>query len=460
MNPYRPAMTFYQKSERVLTMKFFAAIIAVLLMLSGYPVHAQPAVPDSVKLGSLQEVIGLAIKNNPTQAVYQQQVKQAEYNYKASKGFIYPNISGSFNGQDNLHLAVTPIPGILINQPGTTYYAQFGKKFTYNAGLNVNENIFDWSSVLQSAVAKNNIMLVQLQQTAYIQSLKEQAAKLYFSVLISKASLKVNNQDLALADSLVKLSKQRLQEGTADVLAVNQAMINYNNVLQNKAQSHQMYDQAIDNLKILLGEKAFNELNLTEEISLDSVSTIGRISMGEDKSVEVYRQQLVCAVLQRRQQRSSAYPKLGFNGYFGAQQYRNDFGLSFNNEAWTGYRYIGLSLNAPLFTGFANTNKYRSSLIQQEIAGLQYKTAQEQSMVNDRLLLKNYADYTDMSRASASSYTLYHSNVSLNREKYQEGVISMDVYLKAFEDYLKAENAHLNNLSQLLSVQATILSRD
>lgn len=415
---------------------------------------------DTLKLNTLQEAIFLSIKNNPTQAIYQQQVKQAKYNYQASRGFLYPNVNGSFNGQDNLHLAVTPIPGILINQPGTTYYAQFGKKFSYNTGLNVNENIFDWSAILQSAVAKNNIMLMELQQTAYIQSLKDQVAKLYFSIIIGKASMKLNDRDLALADSLVKLSKLRLQEGTTDALAVNQAMINYNNVLQNKAQSSQLYDQGIENLKIILGEKALSELSLTEEITLDSFSAINQISLNRDKSIDVYRQQLILSALQSKQQRSAAYPKLGFNGYFGVQQFRNDFGLSFNNDAWTGYRYIGMSLNVPLFTGFANTNKYRSSVAQQQIAEMQYKNAQEESAINDRLLLKNYAAYTEMVKASANSYLLYRTNVSLNREKYQEGIITMDIYLKAFEDYLKAENAHLTNLSQLFSTQATILSRD
>lgn len=439
-------------------MRFFTFLIVLLSYIQ--TINAQSAPADTLKLASLQETIALSVKNNPTQAIYQQQIKQALSNYKASKGYLYPNISGNFNAQDNLHLAVTPIPGILINQPGTTYYAQFGKKYTYNTGLTLNENIFDWSSVLQSAIAKNNIMLVELQQSSYLQSLKDQAAKLYFSILIGKASIKTNSEDLTLADSLVVLSKQRLSEGTSDALSVNQAMINYNNALQNKAQSHQVYEQGIENLKIVLGEKAFTELSLSEEIDLNAVKAPKMPGLQMDKNIEVYRQQFLISALQSKQQRSVAYPKLGLTGYFGAQQFKNDFGLSFNNDAWTGYRYIGLSLSVPLFTGFTNLNKYRSSIAQQQIAQLQYNTAKEQSAVNDRLLLKNYQDYTAMTMAAANSYQLYRSNVSLNRQKYQEGIINMDVYLRSFEDYLRAENTYLNNLSQLLSTQATILSRN
>src|SRR5471030_524411 len=109
-------------------------LLFVVLFLIEYNGFAQTK-PDTVRINSLSDVFTAAIKHNPTQAVYQLQIKQAQYNYKASKGYLYPNASASFNGQDNLHLAVTPIPGILIGQPGTTFYAQFGKKYTYNTGV-------------------------------------------------------------------------------------------------------------------------------------------------------------------------------------------------------------------------------------------------------------------------------------------------------------------------------------
>jgi outer membrane protein len=410
---------------------------------------------DTTHLGTVNDVISAVIKTNPTQAIYQQQVKQAGYNHKAANGAFYPGISGSFSGQDNLHLAVTPVPGELIGQPGTTFYAQFGKKYAYNTGITVNENVFDWTLVLQSAIAKNNITLTELQQAYFTQSLKEQAARLYFSLQISQASRNIANNDLAMADSLVTLARQRLNEGTSDALALNQAQINYNNVLQNEAQSQQLYDQGVENLKILLGVKPLTELALPQGQEPD----LGTITPGIDKNLEVYRQQFVLAGLQSKAQKAVAYPKLSINGYFGAQQFRNDFGLGFGSGDWSGYRYVGLNLNVPIFTGLANSYRYKSSQVQAQIAEQQYNTAVEQSQINDRLLLKNEMTYTAWVKAAESSFHLYATNVRLNRQKYQEGIINMDTYLKAFEDYLRAENTYLSNLSQLLSVKATILSR-
>jgi len=164
-------------------------------------------------------------------------------------------------------------------------------------------------------------------------------------------------------------------------------------------------------------------------------------------------------LLQSKEQRATAYPKLSATGYFGGQQYRNDFGLSFTNDAWSGYRYVGINLSIPIFTGFSNSNKYKSAVAAHEIARQQYDNAKQQSAINDRLLLKNHDDYLNMVRAAESNFKLYYQNLLLTKQKFTEGIISVDVYFKAFQDYLTAENTYLNDLSQLLSVKATIISR-
>ncbi|HEY0244461.1 MAG TPA: TolC family protein [Mucilaginibacter sp.] len=431
-------------------------VLIIVFVIAHLKANAQT---DTISINSLAEVFNAAIKHNPTQAVYQLQIRQAQYNYKAAKGFIYPNASASFSGTDNLHLAVTPIPGILIGQPGTTFYAQFGKKYAYNTGITLGQDLVDWQSIYQAEIAKSNIRLNEVQQDSYIQSLKEQVARLYFSVLIAKASLNISKLDSIYADSLLNLSKQRLQQGVTDAISANQAAINYNNVLQNKAQSKQLYEQGIENLKILLGEKPDNELMLSENIELDLLTADELTKLGTDRSLEVYEQQIQLADVQRKSQRSSAYPKLSASAFFGGQQFRDNFGLSLNNNAFSGYRYIGLNLSVPIFTGFTNSNKYQSAVIQKEIAQVQYDNALKQSQINDRLLIKNITNYADAVKASGKSFKLYGANLQLNKQKYQEGILAMDAYLRTFQDYLTAENAYLNNLSQLLSTRATLLSR-
>src|ERR1700761_8186228 len=119
----------------------------------------------------------------------------------------------------------------------------------------------------------------------------------------------------------------------------------------------------------------------------------GTPALGADKNLVVYRQQQDIAGLQSRSQRSQAYPKITATGFLGDQQFRDDFSLAFGNNAWSAYNYVALNITIPLFTGLTNTYKYRSALVQKDIADLQLKSAADQSAINDRLLLKNHADY-------------------------------------------------------------------
>lgn len=414
---------------------------------------------STLKISSLAEILQKAVLSNPKQAIYQQRIRQATYNYKAARGFLLPVASGTFNGTDNLSLGVTPVPGELVGQPGTTFYAQFGKRYNYNAGLNLGQTLFDWQAIQQSAIAKKNIELNRLDQESFVQNLKEQTARVYLTVLVAKGSLFIAGRDEQLADSLVVLVRQRFAEGTTDQLAVNQSLINYNNIQQNKQKSQVLYDQGIENLKILLGEHPSAEIILTEELPSGVADTEIFTQPGKDHTLDTYLVQSELAGLQSKSQQAVAYPKLSANAYFGGQQFRNDFGFSFRENAWSRYQYIGISLSVPFFTGFTNTNKYRSSKVQTEIAHLQYAEAKQNSAVNDQLLLKNLATYQQLLKASAQNFKLYGSTMQLNKQKYQEGLVSMETYLKAFLDYLNAENMYLNDLSQLYTVKATLIAR-
>ena len=437
-------------------------ILSVVFLLAGgtlLPVSTLGQ-DTTVVISSFDALWGQVLKNNPTERVYELNIRKAGEDRAASRSFLYPNVSGSFNGQDNLSLAITPVPGELVGRPGTTYNVQFGKHYTYGTGFGASESIFDWTSVFQSRIAGNGILLNQAQAAVYEQTLKEQTARYYYAVLVASSSLKVAKSDQGLADSLVQVAQKLLNEGVTDAIALNQAKINYNDVTQNLAQSRQLYDQGMANLKILLGKPAGASIVLADSLDIRLEQNGIALSIAPDRNLEVYRRQLTAAVLDRKQKLAAFYPSLSLDGYYGVQQYQNDFGLSFKSGAWSNYSYIGMSLNVPLFTGFANQQRLKSSATSLHIAEIQYESASLQSQVNDDLLLKQYGNYLQMTHASRENFVLYGDNLELARQKFAEGLLATDAYLKVFEDYLGAENTYLNNLSNVYSTQATILARN
>ncbi len=415
--------------------------------------------PNIVTLSSLDHAFQKALKSNPRQNIYRLRTRQAIYNHKSALGFLLPSASGTFNGTDNLSLGVTPVPGELVGEPGTTFYAQFGKRYNYNAGLNLSQVLFDWQVIQETAIAKKNIELSQADELSFTQKLKEQVAQVYFTTLIAKSAVKLAEMDEMLADSLVQIAKQSFAHGSTDQLILNQSIINANQIQQNKTRSYNLYEQGKENLKLLLGENPLDKIELKEELQRITSTVADLNIIGKDQSLDSYRVQAEIAVLKSKSQRAIAYPKFLASAYFGGQQFRNDLGLSLKDNAWSRYQYIGVGLSIPFFTGFTNSNKYKSSKVQSDITQLQYTEAKRTTAINDKMLLKNLDTQYQLAGSSLANFELYGSTLQLSRQKHMEGLISMDIYFKTFMDYLNAENLYLNDLSQLYTIKAILISR-
>lgn len=408
-----------------------------------------------ITINNLDDLWKIALAQNPNQKVYNLKREQLGYDYKTSQSFYYPQAAASFNGQDNLIQSVTPVPGIIFNKPGTVYL-QFGKHYTYNTGLTLTKNLFDWQALLLSKIVKENSKLNDIQQEAFEQTLKTQIGQYYYTSLVVKASREIAEKDWLLADSIYGAIKNKFNQGLTDASAVNQAEINRNNIRQNSLQSEQLYNQAIANIKIIGGIPAAASIVIINPVVYNQSTNL---MLGNDKTLVPFINSITIADLQRKTQNASFLPKLTTTGYFGFQQFQNNLEMSFAKNAWSDYQYIGLVLNWPLFTGFANSNKLKSISIQKKVAAQNYNAAKEQSSINDSLLISNYRVYSNMTTTSERSFNLYGKSLELSLQKFREGLISIDVYLKTFQDYLAAENMYLSNLSNLCLTKAAIEAR-
>ena len=440
-------------------MNRYVTIWLLQLLITGFVSNA--ATGDTIRVTTLESLYKLAIQHNATQKVYDLKREQTGYDYKASNSYLYPQMNGSFGGQDNLKLATTPVPGELLGQPGKTIYLQFGKKYVYNAGFNITENIFNWQLVLQAQLSKQNKTLNDLQQVSFEQSLKTQIGQYYYSLLIARASLEISQKDLVLADSVTQLIKQRFQQGLTDASAVNNALIDYNNVQQNIFQSEELIKQSLSGIRIQTGMAYQDTLivvnpenNIVEDYPLQK-----QFNLGEDRTLLVYPQNIKLAELQKKAQQAALLPSLSVGAYYGFQQFGNDLSLSIQKGTWLDYQYLSLNLNLPIFTGFNTSNKIKSMDVQKRIAIQQYRDACDQSKINDDALRDSYDSYLKMTQTSRQTFQLYAKNVELSLEKFREGMISIDSYFKTFQEYLTAENNYLTNLSNLLAVQASVDAR-
>lgn len=412
-----------------------------------------------VEVASLEELLKLARTQNPDLKSYQLNVTKSSYDIKAARAALLPYVTGSVSGQRNLELATTPVPGEFFGQPGTTVNAQFGQDYAYNAGISLTKSLLDWQSSLKVKMAKLAYEATQVQQGAYLQILDQQVNLNYYSILISKRAIALAERDMEIADSISLLSEQKFGEGLLDALSVNQARINSHITKQNLNNSKQLYNKSMDELKLLLGMGDEDSLQVVANIQYEVPPKYDTGGLTPDESIRLASLNQQQAQNQVSIQKSMFVPKLSFYSYYGKQQFGEDFGIDFGNNSWTNYRYIGLNLSVPIFNGFSNTNRLRTSKVDLELAENDLNKTNLDSQVRDARLMEEYHTSLRNTKLALEAFQLYEQNERLTLQKYSEGLISLDRYLYAFEDYLKAENAFLNSLLNTYSYYSQIIPR-
>jgi outer membrane protein len=438
-------------------MKQLTLILSLLLIAVPWRVRAQG---DVIALGSIEEAFALATSQNHDLTIYQLQQQKASSDLRNAQSAYLPKVSASATGQHNFDLATTPFPeelGIILGQPGQSVNVQFGTPYNFNAGINIAQTLFDWSAIQRMRMGKLGRQVSAAETEAFRQNLNEQVALSYYTALIAEEAIRVSRQDLEIADSILQITEEKFGQGLIDQSVVNQARINLNQLQQNAASTQILKAQSLHQLKLLLGVGAEQDLVLGGNVGLEELGI--EPVLNEDKNLRVISEQLRRSEMNVNLQQGALMPRLSLYSYLGKQQFREDLALSFSEGAWTNFTYAGLDLSVPIFTGFSTSSKIKSARLDLEVARTRREKEEASSQIRDRLLLQEYQNGLVLARAARDNMDLSEQNSRLALQKLDQGVIGLDAYFRSFDDYLKAENAYLNALSQLYSHYATIISR-
>lgn len=412
-----------------------------------------------VKINSIENAQKYALEHNYGRKIQQMKISQAQAQKQTANAFLYPNISAGMNGQYNIDISETPVPGELVGKPGETVFMKFGKEYSYTAGLNVNYNILNWTSVYQSRIAASNIQLAQANNRYYEQQLKEQVGQNYYAVTTAIQAEKIWEQSLLAADTIVLLTQKKFDEGIVDRLNLNQAIINKMQVEQQLERTKAYTIQITNQLKMLLGINENDSITLTEIVPKEKIIPTVELPIIADSKAEVLKQQEKVADYEMKASLATFAPQVSLKGYFGANQFWNDLNFSFNSNDWRKSNNVGISITMPIFTGFANKSKYDAAKIQKKMAQTAYNEEVANAELKNNSLLKQYFSAMNIANTSFDKMRLSGVNLALARKKYEQGLLSLTDYLEFFNLNLSVQNQYLSDLSDFRAVKATIDSR-
>lgn len=442
--------------------QLYTALAAIALTATG--AHAQ----QPLKL-SLQECIDYALKNSYTMKnahldvlIQQEQVRQTtaaalpHVNGKAD--FMYANIvqsqfidAGTFAQTDSLRKLVA----------GQIVPVQFSLPYAGSATITTSQVLFD-GSVLVALQAKNTVVeLARRSEHATAQEVRYNIFKSYNSLVIAYKQFELIKGSLTLARQMEDELIKTRAAGFAEKIDVERTAVQINNLATDSLKVSNSLTIAEQVLKYQMGLGIATPIVLTDtalEKNANSVITL----MAEKENYELVPQYAVLkSALQLNEYnvkrfRLSALPSVSAFWAYGANYGSNKFEDIFKFNNYYPSSMIGVSLNAPIFNGFARQHQVNEAKLNVEktknnIDNLKLSIDFQAALA--RTTLKNSLLQVQSQRRNLE---LANSVIDLAQRKYKAGVGSNLEVTTAQTDLIRAQNNYFMALLDVANAEADL----
>jgi outer membrane protein len=398
--------------------------------------------------GSLHEVLDYADKNTISIQIIKQQQQIAITKNKASKTSILPSINASAGFNDNITLQPTLVPANLFNpaaSEGTFNEYTFGRKYMYSTGLQVNWDILDFQKWFDVKTTHAAMKLSEANTINSRYQVHNQLAQTYYSILLSEKYLQISKENIAAADHIYLIAKDKYEAGLLTEESLNRSKIQQVQAQQQvsslTASLEQLYNQLQSQLSI-------NEsIVLKEELldrKIDDDNTLGIASSHPE--VVVQEAQVKLSEQQLAQAKSLQYPTLAF-GYQYNYNRATDKMLDFSEANNLPQQFWGMKLSVPIFNGFNTKSKINQSKIQLQLEQLELDSRKLLKNKEDENLKIQYRQWIEDFRKQAEVLQLQRKNDEHANNRYESGTIGSDERLDRFKDLLQVQNQYMQSLS-------------
>lgn len=407
---------------------------------------------------TLDKARGIAIDASPTLQSSQINVLLAEEQIKQAKNRAIPEVTADFNLQHNLIIPQTPVPAKAFNpnaQDGELLLLRFSTKWTGNAGVNLNYDLYDptqRSQVKQSRI-KSTIASIDLDLARKEVILNTSNA--YIEALIAQEQLKLNQVDTKNKTTIFQMLSDQYNEGRISLIDLNNGKAALNTAISKNREAKIIAEKANAKLLYNLG---YNPMNFVEIIFQDNIEVLFenynfQISQnGYFLDLKKLEQEKLLLEEQKFEAKMNYYPKLTLGAFYGDNYFDNQLDI-FQNTNWHGNSYVKVGLKIPLSDWFKYKNDKAIVNYQINSSDLAYKDMQNLSALNYLTAQKdiefNKSKYDDIKR----NFLLEQENSALIQQQFEEGrILIQDLtianyavevakndYLNAAYDYLLAQ---------------------
>lgn len=406
----------------------------LLLLLGGWGWQARA---QSLAFTSLDDLLQYADAHSAVVKIADAQTDLARLQQLAAVANTV-NLRGtaSLSMTDNYALPVSFLPAEIFGGPaGTFKQVKFGQQFVNVGSILPQLDVLSPNTWARVGSARTSTALTEVTNTLNRRTQQENIATAFFNYHSAVAQREFARQNLASADTIVEIVRQRYSAGIARPQDLNNALVNKTNLEEFLQQLEAKCASSILTIKGLIGMAADEELTAKAA----PLITWTDVPEGTATSRLQMQQSLLQAQLQRSEllaTRLNFMPTLSVVASFNWQQ--NSNASLFNSAEWIRSRYIGLRLSVPLPTEtklWSQAEEFRINLKMKEINADQM--ALQETLQNQQLDLELDRALKSVENARLVA-NLKYENYVRSKANYQEGILPLDQLLLAFTDVLNA----------------------
>jgi len=344
-------------------MYIIAMLFGVLLILSD---SASAQQSDTIVKLQLKDALRYALSANQEARKAKLDVENSEYKIDEVKSRALPQISGSAGLNYNPILQKSALPGEIFGKPGETMLVAFGQKWNANAGLGLNQTLFDNSVITGLKAAKTTREFYLLNSQLTEEQIIEEVATTYYKVLVQRQQIKTLDSTISNTKRIKDILASLYENGLAKKIDLDRMTVSYSNLNSQRVQLLNAVELLQNQLKFYMGMPISTRIEIPDAL----LSNIHPSSLFSDFNPEnrtelaLMDSQKKLLMYQKEAIKSEYMPSLSLTGSYSYQGLGNKFPVfrgSGNGANWFDVAGIGLSLRVPIFNGFATKSRMRQA---------------------------------------------------------------------------------------------------
>jgi outer membrane protein len=397
---------------------------------------------------TLRECINYATAHNINILQAEIAVEQSEVEANTAKWARLPNLNASGSQSFNWGRTQTAIKDEDTGDY-TTKYVDTSSRGT-NMSLSTSIPVFTGFQIpSQYNLSKLNLKASMADLQKAKEDLAINIASAYLQALFNKELYQVALGQAALSQEQYNRIETLEQLGKASVAELAEAKSRVAQDELNVVQTNNNYRLAILDLTQLIEletPEGFEVADPDEAFQLNPLTPPDEVfssAIANKPSIQAAQARLEGSKENIKIAQSALYPSINLNGSLGTNYY-STLNRSFSQQLGDNFsRYVGISLNIPIFNRFATRNRVRSAKLQRDNYALQLENAKktlykeiQQAWYNATAAQSKYASSEAAAEASLASF-------ELTSKKYENGTATAVAYNEAKQNLMKAQSDEL-----------------